>query len=242
MLGKIELNVSGLVSFRRDTTDLLQTSVSNLQTDMISRIDAERAAAASAHSNYDEKKTEVLGKIELNVLCIASLRQGTTELLNTTRTVIEADHEQKMSTVRGRQQEIIDNITSSQRSLNLLRTRHSELKVVVDANKYIMDDLVSRISTTRFVKNNVGLVPRLTSNINKEFTVIASHNVSDAWKVFNSTSGYFRNPGVAVLAGPYMQQVSIQINLPTATRIQKISLKTRSDSERINSWLIQANN
>ena len=55
-----------------------------------------------------------------------------------------------MSTVRGRQQEIIDNITSTQRTLNLLRTRHSELKVV-DASKIIMDDLVSRANETRFV-------------------------------------------------------------------------------------------
>ena len=92
---------------------------------MISRIGAERTAAASVHSNYDEKIVEMLGKIELNVSGLVSLRQETTELLHTTRT----------ATIRGRQQEIINNITSNQRSLNLLRTRHSELKVVVDANK-----------------------------------------------------------------------------------------------------------
>ena len=55
MHGKIELNASGLVSLRQDTTEHLQTSVSNLQTDMLSRIDTERTAAASIHSNYDEK-------------------------------------------------------------------------------------------------------------------------------------------------------------------------------------------
>ena len=190
MIRKIELNVSGLVSLRRETTEHLQTSVSNLQTDMISRIDAERTAAASVHSNYDEKIVEMLGKIELNVSGLVSLRRETTELLNTTRTAIEADHEQKMTTIRGRQQEIIDNITSTQRTLNLLRTRHSELKVVVDANKLTTDDLVSRVNSTRFVKNNVGLVPRLTSNTNKEFIVTASHNANDAYKVFNSTTGY----------------------------------------------------
>ena len=162
MLGEIELNASGLVSLRRDTTEHLQTSVSSLQTDMISRIDAERTAAASAHSNYDEKIVEMLGKIESNVSGIVSLRQETTELLNTTRTAIEADLEQKISTVRGRQQEIFDSSTANQRSVNLLRTRQSELKVVVDANKLITDDVVSRINTTRFVKNNVGIVPRLT--------------------------------------------------------------------------------
>ena len=164
--------------------------------------------------------------------------------MNTTRTDIEADHEQKISTVRGRQQEIINNITSNQRSLNLLRTRHSELKVVVDANKIILDDIVVRTNSTRFVKNNVGLVPRLTSNTvtNKEFTITASHNVNDVWKVFNSTMGYFWNPGVAVEDGEPVQPVWIQIKLPTATRIHKIGLKARSDSERIKSWLLRAKN
>ena len=63
MSKKIELNVSGLVSLRQETTELLNTDVSNLQTDMISRIDAERTAIASVHSNYDEKIVEMLGKI-----------------------------------------------------------------------------------------------------------------------------------------------------------------------------------
>ena len=163
--------------------------------------------------------------------------------MNTTKTDIEADHEQKMTTVRSRQQEIINNITSTQRSLNLLRTRHSELKVVVDANKIITDDLVARFNTTRFVKNNVGLIPRLTSNTNKEFIITASHNANDAYKVFNSTSGYFWNPGVAVdEGGRYVPPVWIQIKLPIATRIHKIGLKVRSDSERIKSWLLKAKN
>ena len=39
-----------------------------------------------------------------------------------------------------------------------------------------------------------------------------------------------------------MQQISIQIKLPTSTRIHKIGLKTRSDSERIKSWSLQAKN
>ena len=99
-----------------------------------------------------------------------------------------------------------------------------------------------RVNSTRFVKNNVGLVPRLTSNTNKDFTVTASHNANDAWKVFNSATGYFWNPGVAVDEGRYVQQVFIQIKLPTATRIHKIGLKARSDSERIKSWSLQAKN
>ena len=39
-----------------------------------------------------------------------------------------------------------------------------------------------------------------------------------------------------------MQQVSIQIKLPTTSRIHKICLKARSDNERIVSWSMQANN
>ena len=219
MLDKIELNVSRLVSLQQETIELLHTSVSNLQTDMISRIDAERTAAASANSTYDAKIAEMLGKIELNVSGLVSLRQETTELLHTTKTAIEADHEQKMTTIRGRQQEIINNITSTQRSLNLLRTRHSELKDVVDANKIITDDLVSRVNETRLVKNNVGLIPRLNSNTNKDFIVTASHNAGDAWKVFSSTLEFYWNPGVAVNDGRYAQQISFKIKLPTAARI-----------------------
>ena len=63
---------------------------------------SKRTAAASVHSNYDGKiVTEVLGKIELNVSGLVGLRRETTELLNTTRTDIEADLEQKISTIRG---------------------------------------------------------------------------------------------------------------------------------------------
>ena len=242
IIRKFELNVSGLVSLRQETTEHLQTSVSNLQTDMISRIDAERTAVASVHSNYDGKIVEMLGRIELNVSGLVGLRRETTELLNTTRTAIEADHEQKMTTIRGIQQEIIDNITSTQRTVNLLRTRQSELKVVVDANKRTTDDLISRVNSTRFVKNNVGLVPRLTSNTNKEFTLTASHNANDAWKVFNLNTTYYWNPGVAVDEGRYAAQVHIQIKLPTAMRIHKFGLRAKSDSEQIKSWLLRAKN
>ena len=245
MLDKIKLNVSSLVSLRQETTELLNTNVSNSQTDMISpisHIDVKDTAAASFHSNYDEKIREMLGKIDLNVSGLAILRQKTTEHLHTTRTAVEADIAQKMFTVRGRQQEIIDNLTSSQRSLNLLRTRHGELKIVVDANKIVLDDIVVRVNSTRFVKNNVGLIPQLTSNTNKEFTATARHKAYEAWEVFISTTGYFWNPGVAVDVGLYEQQVSIQIKLPTATRIHKKGLKARSDSERIKAWLLRANN
>ena len=45
---------------------------------------------------------------------------------------------------------------------------------------------------------------------NKEFTVTASHNLNDVWKVFNTTMGYFWNPGVVVDdGGRYVQPVSI---------------------------------
>ena len=78
--------------------------------------------------------------------------------------------------------------------------------------------MMDRVNSTRFVKNSVGLIPRLTSNTNKEFTVTASHNANDAWNVFNSTTGYFWNPRVAVDEGRYVQQGSVQIKLPTETK------------------------
>ena len=250
MLGRIELNVSGLVSLRRETIELLNTHKTSIDAnhaqDMSTVRDRQQEIMnniSNANSRNDEKITEVLGKIELNESGLVSLRRETNELVNTSRTAIEADHEQKMTTVRGRQQEIIDSITGSQRNQNLLRTRYNDLKIVVDANKIITDDLVARFNTTRFVKNNVGLIPRLTSNTNKEFIITASHNANDAYKVFNSTSGYFWNPGVAVdEGGRYVPPVWIQIKLPIATRIHKIGLKVRSDSERIKSWLLKAKN
>ena len=135
MLGKIELNVSGLVSLRQETIELLNTHKTSIDAnhaqDMSTVRDRQQEIMnniSTANSRDDEKIVEMLGKIELNESGLVSLRRETTELVNTTRTDIEADHEQKMTTVRGRQQEIINNITSTQRSLNLLRTRHSGIE------------------------------------------------------------------------------------------------------------------
>ena len=253
MLDKIELNVSNIVSLRRETIELLDTHKTSIDANHAQDISTVRERQqeimnniSNTNSRNDEKIAEMLNRIESTESGLVSLRRETTELVNTivntSRTAIEADHEQKMTTVRGRQQEIIDSITSSQRNQNLLRTRYNDLKIVVDANKIITDDLVARVNSTRFVKNNVGLIPRLTSSTNKEFTVIASNNANDVWRVFNISTGYFWNPGVSVLEGRYVSQVYIQIKLPTATRIHKFGLKAKSDSERIKSWSLQAKN
>ena len=253
MLDKIELNVSNIVSLRRDTIELLNTHKTSIDANHEQDISTVKERQqeimnniSTANSRNDEKIAEMLNKIESTESGLVCLRRETTELVNTivntSRTAIEADHEQKMTTVRGRQQEIIHSITSSQRNQNFLRTRYNDLKVVVDANKIITDDLVARVNSTRFVKNNVGLIPRLTSSTNKEFTVIASNNANDAWRVFNISTGYFWNPGVSVLEGRYVSQVYIQIKLPTAMRIHKFGLKAKSDSERIKSWSLQARN
>ena len=61
-------------------------------------------------------------------------------------------------------------------------------------------------------------------------------------KIFTSSVNLFWNPGVLVEGGRYVQQVSIQIKLPSAKRIHKIGFKARSDSERIKSWSLQAKN
>ena len=185
----------------------------------------------------------MLGKIELNVSGLVDLRRETTELLSTTRADIEADLDNRMSRIRVRQQEIIDGVSSSQRSLNLLRTRHNDLQTVFDSNKIITDDLVSRFNATRFIKNNVGLIPRLSANTNKDFIVTASHNANDAWKVFNSTTGYYWNSGVNVDAqGALLQPISIEIKLPSATRIHRIGLRTRSDTDKIRLWTFHGRN
>ena len=88
-------------------------SLSNLQTDMISRIETQSSAAASVNSIQDEKIQEMLGKIELNVSGLVSLRRETIELLNAHKSSIDGNHAQDMSTVRDRQQEIMNNISTA---------------------------------------------------------------------------------------------------------------------------------
>ena len=88
-------------------------SLSNLQIDLISRIEAQSSAAASLNSNQDGKIQEILSKIELNVSGLESLRQETIELLNAHKTSIEANHAQDLSAVRDRQLEIMNIISTS---------------------------------------------------------------------------------------------------------------------------------
>ena len=64
-------------------------SLSNLQTDIISRIEAQSSAATSVISIQDGKIQELLGKIELNVSGLVSLRQETTELLRTSVSTLQ---------------------------------------------------------------------------------------------------------------------------------------------------------
>ena len=134
MLDKIELNVSNIVSLRRETIELLNTHKTSIDANHAQDISTVRERQqeimnniSNTNSRNDEKIAEMLNKIESTESGLVSLRRETTELVNTivntSRTAIEADHEQKMTTVRGRQQEIIDSITSSQRNQNLLRTR-----------------------------------------------------------------------------------------------------------------------
>ena len=84
---------------------------------MISRVEAQSSAAASVNSIQDEKIQEMLGKIELNVSGLVSLRRETIELLNTHKTSIDANHAQDISTVGEGQQEIM-NIISNANSRN----------------------------------------------------------------------------------------------------------------------------
>ena len=111
MLSKIELNVSGLVSLRQETIELVNTHKSSIDAnhaqDMSSVRDRQQEIMkniSTANSRNDEQIAEMLSRVELNESGLVSLRRDTNELVNTTRTAIEADHEQKMTTVRGRQQ------------------------------------------------------------------------------------------------------------------------------------------
>ena len=147
-----------------------------------------------------------------------------------------------MSTVRGRQRGIINNLSANQSSLNNSRARQRELTGLIDADRIVLSNLVARVDRTRFVKNNVKLLPLLNSNTSIEFIVTASHNANDAWKVFTSTTGFYWNSGVLANNGEYVESISIQIILSTSTRIHKIGLRARSDSEIIKSWSSRAKN
>ena len=68
-------------------------SLSNLQTDMISRIEAQSSAAASVILSQDRKIQEIIRKIELNVSGLVSLRQETTEHLQTSVSNLQTEHD-----------------------------------------------------------------------------------------------------------------------------------------------------
>ena len=62
----------------------------------------------------------------------------------------------------------------------------------MEVNRSIMDNLVTQVNMSRFLKNNVGLIPTLNSSTNTTgFIVTASHNADTAWNVFNSTPGSY---------------------------------------------------
>ena len=97
---------------------------------------------------------------------------------------------------------------------------------------------------SRIIKNNVGLVPTLNSSTNKTgFIVTASHNAATAWNVFNSSPGSFWTAGIPTNSeGTYTQLVYLQIKLPIATRIFRIGLRARSDTQRILEWELRGSN
>ena len=223
-------------------------SLTNLQTDMLSRIETQRG---EINSYVDGKittliteQTEMLGKIQLNESTIVTLRRETNELIATTKTSIETEYEQRMTNIRGRQEEIIENLNAYRTTQNIFRTRQTVLRSLVEANRSIMDYLVSRMNMSRFIRNNVGLIPTLNSSTNKTgFMVTASHNADTAWKVFNSSPAFW-TAGIPTDSegSTYTQLVYLQIQLPVATRIFRIGLRARSDTQKILEWELRGNN
>ena len=173
LIGKIHLNAA---------------SLTNLQTNMLSRIATQRG---EINSYVDGKiatliaeQNEMLRKYQLNESTKVVLRRETNELVNTTKTSIEPENEQRLTNIRDRQEEILENLNSH-------RTEQTELKSLVEVNRSIMNNLVTRVNMSRFIRNNAGMIPTLYSSTNKTgFIVTASHNTDTAWNVFNSTPGY----------------------------------------------------
>ena len=214
-------------------------SLTNLQTDMLSRIETQRS---EINSYFEEKiatliteQTAMLGKIQLNESNLVTLRRETNELVETTKTSIQSEYEERMTTIRSRQEDISENLNAYRTTLNSFRTRQTELRNLLEANGSIVDNLVTRVNMSRFIRNNVGLIPTLNSSTNKTgFNVTASHNADTAWNVFNSSPGSFWTAGIDTDSeGAYTVPVYLQIKLPVATRIFRIGLRARSDTQRI---------
>ena len=91
-------------------------SLTNLQTNMLSRIESQRGEMNSyiegQIATLITKQTEMLGKIQLNELAIVILHRETNELVDTTKTSIESEYEQRMTNIRSRQEEILENLTA----------------------------------------------------------------------------------------------------------------------------------
>ena len=227
---------------------LYADSLKNLQTNMLSHIETQRGEINSyiegQFATLITKQTEMLRKIQLNESAIVTLRRETNELLDTTKTSIESEYEQRLTNIRGRQEEILENLNSHRATQNTFRTRQTELRGLVEANKLIMDNLVTKVNLSRFIRNNVGLIPTLYSSTNKTgFIVSASHNTDTAWKVFNSTFGSYWTPGIFPDSeGTYTNRVYLQIKLLVATRIFRIGLKATSDTSKILEWELRGSN
>ena len=206
--------------------------LTNLQTNMLSRIETQRGKINSYFdgkiANLISEQTAMLGKIQLNESTIVTLRRETNELLDNTKTSIESEYEQRMNNIKSRQEEISETLNAYRTTKNIFRTRQTELRSLVEANRAIMDNLTTRVNMSRFIRNNVGLIPTLNSSTNKTgFIVTASHNADTAWHVFNSSPGLFwtaRRPTDS--QGTYTPPVYLQIQLPVATRIFRIGFES----------------
>ena len=118
---------------------------------------------------------------------------------------------------------------------NVSRTRQTELRSLVEANRSLMENLVTRVNMSRFIRNNVGLIPTRNSSTNKTgFIVTVSHNADTAWNVFNSSPGSFWTAGIPTDSeGTYTQLFYLQMKLPDANIIFRIGLRARSVTQNI---------
>ena len=122
----------------------------NLQTDMLSRIETQRSEINSyvdrKTASLISEQTEILRKIQLNESTIVTLRRETNELVDSTKTSIESEYEQRLTNIRGRQEELFENLNSHRATQNTFRTRQTELRSLVEANRSMMENLVTRLT------------------------------------------------------------------------------------------------
>ena len=101
---------------------------------MLSRIETQRGEINSYFerkiATMITKQTKMLVKIQLTKSTILTLRRETSKLVDTTETSIESEYEQRMTHIRGRKEEILENLKADRTTRIFFKRGKLNLEVV----------------------------------------------------------------------------------------------------------------